>query len=188
MPPAKKKAVASPSTTAESTILAYLQEKNRPYSINDLVLNLHNKHTKAVIQKTISTLVTKKHVTEKVYGKQTVYVASQDNVEVPTPEELDEMDSTLASLKSEQELLSNQHKELSSELQSLMARPTLSMLLERMETLNLETESMTQRLIKFTSAQPESGSLLIDVAERRALDAMHTLLLKQEKQRQRLVS
>lgn len=42
---------------AGEAVLEYLATQNRPYSVNDIVLNLHKEHGKAAIQKGLEKLV-----------------------------------------------------------------------------------------------------------------------------------
>ncbi|XP_076748747.1 homologous-pairing protein 2 homolog [Xylocopa sonorina] len=60
------------------TVYKYMKVQNRPYSINDIVLNLHNEYGKASVQKAIDKLVAEGKIFEKVYGKQKVYCPVQD--------------------------------------------------------------------------------------------------------------
>lgn len=43
--------------SADEAVLEYLTSQNRPYSVNDIVLNLHKEHGKAAIQKGLDKLV-----------------------------------------------------------------------------------------------------------------------------------
>lgn len=43
--------------STESAVLQYLTSQNRPYSVNDIVLNLHKEHGKTAVQKALDTLV-----------------------------------------------------------------------------------------------------------------------------------
>jgi 26S proteasome regulatory subunit, ATPase 3, interacting protein len=96
-------------------ILEYLRQQNRPYSasncliclidkdyidfIDDIVSNLHQAVSKIVTQKVLDQLVAEGEVTEKAYGKQTVYVIRQDSTSAPSQEELDSMDDQINKLK-----------------------------------------------------------------------------------------
>lgn len=42
---------------ATHTIYDYMKTQNRPYSVNDIVRNLHNEYSKAVVQQTMDQLV-----------------------------------------------------------------------------------------------------------------------------------
>jgi hypothetical protein len=57
---------------AKAIVVKYLTNQNRPYSVNDLVANLHNEVPKALMQKTLDGLVEESKIKEKVNGKQKV--------------------------------------------------------------------------------------------------------------------
>ena len=59
-------------TEAKAIVVKYLTNQNRPYSVNDLVANLHNEVPKTVMQKTLDSLVEEGKIKEKVNGKQKV--------------------------------------------------------------------------------------------------------------------
>ncbi|KAK1118839.1 hypothetical protein K0M31_014610 [Melipona bicolor] len=61
------------------TVYKYMKVQNRPYSINDLVSNLHNEYGKTAVQKAIDKLVSEGKIFEKVYGKQKIYCPVQDS-------------------------------------------------------------------------------------------------------------
>ena len=50
----------------KSAVHKYLRDQNRPYSINDILLNLHKEHGKTALQKAIDVLVVEGKVIEKV--------------------------------------------------------------------------------------------------------------------------
>ncbi|KAK2581899.1 hypothetical protein KPH14_002356 [Odynerus spinipes] len=63
---------------AMETVYKHLKVQNRPYSVNDIVLNLHNEFGKSAVQKAIDHLVAEGKIFEKAYGKQKVYCVVQD--------------------------------------------------------------------------------------------------------------
>lgn len=56
------------SSDAKSAVFKYLRDQNRPYSVNDIMLNLHKEHGKAAIQKGIDLLVCDGKIIEKVFS------------------------------------------------------------------------------------------------------------------------
>lgn len=62
----------------ENSVLKYLQRVNRPYSVNDIVQNLHNEVTKSAVQKVLDQLVSQGEVKEKCYNKQKIYTIAQN--------------------------------------------------------------------------------------------------------------
>lgn len=63
---------------AANAVYKYMKTQNRPYSVSDIVTNLHNEHTKTAVQKAMDQLVTDGKLFEKVYGKQKIYCVAQD--------------------------------------------------------------------------------------------------------------
>lgn len=63
---------------ANEAVLKYLRNTNRPYSANDIVMNLHKEFGKTIVQRALDALVQQTVVLEKVYGKQKVYVIRQE--------------------------------------------------------------------------------------------------------------
>ncbi|XP_076249110.1 homologous-pairing protein 2 homolog [Calliopsis andreniformis] len=61
------------------TVYKYMKVHNRPYSINDIVSNLHNEYGKTAVQKAIDKLVVEGKIFEKAYGKQKIYCVVQDS-------------------------------------------------------------------------------------------------------------
>ena len=50
---------------AKAIVVKYLTNQNRPYSVNDLVANLHNEVPKALMQKTLDGLVEESKIKER---------------------------------------------------------------------------------------------------------------------------
>ncbi|KZC06167.1 Homologous-pairing protein 2 like protein [Dufourea novaeangliae] len=88
-----------------------MKVQNRPYSVNDVVSNLHNEYGKTSVQKAIEKLVAEGKIFEKVYGKQKVYCVVQDsNLDV---EELMRIDKELQAHANEVE---SKYQELDKEI------------------------------------------------------------------------
>lgn len=58
----------------------YLAKQNRPYSITDIMTNLHNSIPKAVMLKALAQLEEASVITAKTYGKSIIYVIRQTGV------------------------------------------------------------------------------------------------------------
>uniref|UniRef100_A0A8K9V9I4 Homologous-pairing protein 2 homolog n=1 Tax=Oncorhynchus mykiss TaxID=8022 RepID=A0A8K9V9I4_ONCMY len=73
--------VANVSQVRSSTaiIFAYLNEKNRPYSAQDVFNNLQKQHGlgKTAVVKAMEQLALEGKIKEKTYGKQKIYFADQ---------------------------------------------------------------------------------------------------------------
>jgi len=56
---------------ATDAVYKYMKMQNRPYSVNDIVTNLHNEYNKTMVQKAMEQLVTDGKLFEKVGKKDT---------------------------------------------------------------------------------------------------------------------
>ena len=76
--------MAPKESETSSAIFSYLSQQNRPYSANDLHLNLHKEHGKAAIQKVVDAMVEGGKLKVKVNGKQTCYFVNQVSAKFKT--------------------------------------------------------------------------------------------------------
>lgn len=83
-------------TMATEGVLKYLQSTNRPYSANDIVLNMHKEFGKTAVQKALDDLVTQAQVLEKAYGKQKIYCVKQPDDKSAGETELTDLDSEVS--------------------------------------------------------------------------------------------
>lgn len=66
---------------AEDLVKNYLREQYRPYSVSDLILNLHNKVNKVTMTKCLESLVSNKEIISKTYGKMVFYVYREEEID-----------------------------------------------------------------------------------------------------------
>lgn len=62
---------------ASDAVLKYLTDTNRPYSCNDVTVNLRGAYGKSAVQKALDALSESGKIRCKLYGKQKVYAALQ---------------------------------------------------------------------------------------------------------------
>ena len=72
----------------QQIVLKYMADQNRPYSTNDIVMNLRKEFGKTAVQNALDNLVIEKKLTEKVNGKQKVYVINQESLPTANQKEL----------------------------------------------------------------------------------------------------
>ena len=72
----------------QQVVLKYMADQNRPYSTNDIVMNLRKEFGKTAVQNALDNLVIKEKLTEKINGKQKVYVINQDSLPTANEKEL----------------------------------------------------------------------------------------------------
>lgn len=62
---------------AERVILDYMTRQNRPYSVGNVVDNLHKAVAKPVAQRVLDKLAEKNELIKKEYGKAVIYCVNQ---------------------------------------------------------------------------------------------------------------
>ena len=60
--------MAPKEAASQKAVLDYLVSTNRPYSVNDIVMNLHKEHGKAVVQRVLDQLVEQDQIKIKLNG------------------------------------------------------------------------------------------------------------------------
>ncbi|QQP49664.1 Diacylglycerol kinase [Caligus rogercresseyi] len=140
----------------------YLRHQNRPYSVNDLVLNLHKEFGKTAAQKALDSLVADGDVIEKVNGKQKAYVINQANMPTASEAELSKLDS---------DALKNMESSLTTEEA-----------LRRVKELEGTVSEMEERLEKLSS-----NCVLVSKADKENVMRGHENAVKEWRKRKRIV-
>ena len=81
-------------------VLKYMTDQNRPYSTNDVMMNLHKEFGKSAVQKSLDMLVAEGKLTEKVNGKQKAYVVNQADLPTANEQELAALDAQIKEAES----------------------------------------------------------------------------------------
>jgi 26S proteasome regulatory subunit (ATPase 3-interacting protein) len=110
--------------------------------LDDVFNNLHGKVGKAQVQKSLANLVTSGEITQKVYGKQAVFVVKQDDTERPSQQELDQMEASIAELKTTLAELRDEFKEVSNVLNKLKSSMTIDEMRQRIKQLSMEVSDI----------------------------------------------
>lgn len=168
-----------------SIILAYLNEKNRPYSAQDVFLNLQKQHGlgKTAVVKTMELLATEGKIKEKMYGKQKIYFADQSQFKDVSDEDLKEMDSQISKLNAELQTLSQNCRQLDSELKDLNSSLTTEEITKENKQLKEESSGYKTRLEKIKSATNH-----VTPEEKEKVYKERNLYVKEWKKRKRLAS
>ncbi|CAI4471611.1 ADM_collapsed_G0020110.mRNA.1.CDS.1 [Saccharomyces cerevisiae] len=62
----------------------YLVSQYKPFSVNDIVQNLHNKVTKTTATKALENLVNEKRIVSKTFGKIIIYSCNEQDTALPS--------------------------------------------------------------------------------------------------------
>jgi len=165
------------SNTDECLIVEYLETQNRPYSSTDIFNNLHGQIGKTQLVKILSDLVEREIINQKAYGKQIVYVIPQTAEGTPTPEELNELDAKIESLKKECEDEKSKLKNLNTSLSRLLEEPSNSSALEEISLLEMENCTLKEKIAK--STLPSMLKSKVDPKEKEKVDKEFIYLSKE---------
>lgn len=132
--------------------------------------------------KALTSLVEKGELNGKAYGKQWVYVARQDTLPAPSPDELEQYDLHLEQLKGTVSEQRERTKALQSQLSQLQSSLTNEQMIQRIAHLQSEIVSLDVKLEAL-----RTGSRKVDPKEKAVIDKQFDLYTKEWKLRKRLV-
>ncbi|KAG5346298.1 HOP2 protein, partial [Acromyrmex charruanus] len=168
---------------ATTAVYNYMKMQNRPYSVNDVVANLLNEHSKTAVQKAMDELVTKGKLFEKVYGKQKIYCVVQDS-QYDT-DELMRIDKELQSHANEIETKYQEVMKEVKEQETLLASLKSSLTLEDVQKEKIALQENVKQLThKLDKLMEKSGSEDLQESKRKAqenLDEYSREYLKRKK-------
>ncbi|XP_051157974.1 homologous-pairing protein 2 homolog isoform X3 [Leptopilina boulardi] len=171
---------------SKEIVYKFMKTQNRPFSTNDVVVNLRNELGKSVVQKAFDQLVHEGKLVEKVYGKQKVYCPAQELSR--NADELLRIDKELHShaneLESRQQSLEKEVRTIEASLAGLKSSITLEE--ARMQQLERKhiVDNLTQKLNNLMEA---SGSEDLTETKRKIENAL--IICKREySKRKRIVT
>ena len=134
-------------------VLEYLTTANRPYSTNDVFLNLHKEHGKPAVQRVIDQMVTDNKLKVKLNGKQSCYFVNQDSLVTCSEEELVKLDSLCKDAEDKTKSIGDIVKQKESKLKSLTSSLTNTEAVEELNRLQEENMKLLERLSKLENNQ-----------------------------------
>ncbi|KAI8012387.1 hypothetical protein LOK49_LG06G02750 [Camellia lanceoleosa] len=157
-------------------------QQNRPLNSQNVADFLQKFNLKkASIQKALDSLADSGRISFKEYGKQKIYLARQDQFDIPNSEELTKMKEENTKL---QEQLNEQRRaisEVEGEMKALQSNLTLEQILAKEANLRKEVEEMEDRLTKL-----RGGVTLVSPEERKAVERMYMDTISQWRRRKRM--
>lgn len=170
------------SDSAEGIVLNFVNEQNKPLNVQNVADSLQKFNLKkAAVQKALDSLADGGKITFKEYGKQKIYLARQDQFDIPDTEELNRMKEENAKL---QEMVDEQKRaisEVEGEIKALQSNLTLEEIRVREATQRNEAEEMEKKLIKL-----RGGVTLVTPEERKAVEELYADMISQWRKRKRM--
>ncbi|KAM4623188.1 homologous-pairing protein 2 homolog [Discoglossus pictus] len=135
-------------------ILKYLNDQNRPYSTQDVFGNLQREHGlgKTAVVKAMELLAQQGKIKEKVYGKQKIYFADQEQFPSVSDTELRGLDSQISELSTKLQTTQQSCRQLDSELKDLASSMTTEQMMKEIKELKEECARYQEKLEKIKSA------------------------------------
>lgn len=166
-------------------VLDYLQLHNRPFSANDIIINVSkNKElTKPQIQKALDKLVKQGAVFDKVYNKQKLYCIKQEDVGDPQAfeEELKELDRNIMTTQSKFKETQENIMISSTKCKEMQSRMTMTEAKESQSKMNAEVSE----LVKAVNELSENREEIADT-DRKKVYEEHGRVLKEYRKRKRI--
>eukprot|EP00249_Psilotum_nudum_P001486 c1395_g1_i1 orf=148-867(-) len=166
----------------EGIVLNFMNEQNRPLNVQNVADSLQKYGIKkAAAQKALDILADSSQVSFKEYGKQKIYLAQQDQFQIPNAEELEVLKRDNERLQKEVQAEKSALLELETELQTLESNLTLEQIKEREQKLRDEVVIMENKLNKL-----REGTVLVTPEDRQKVHEMYNLRINQWKKRKRI--
>ncbi|XP_040187756.1 homologous-pairing protein 2 homolog isoform X2 [Rana temporaria] len=144
----------SKDSGAIGIILKYLNGQNRPHSTQDVFSNLQKEHGlgKTAVVKAMEQLAQQDKIKEKVYGKQKIYFADQEQFPSVSDSELRNLDAQISKLSTTLQGTQQSCRQLESELKDLNKSMTNEEMLKEIKELKKECSIHQEKLQKIKSA------------------------------------
>ncbi|XP_036794174.1 homologous-pairing protein 2 homolog isoform X2 [Oncorhynchus mykiss] len=152
-----------------TVIFAYLNEKNRPYSAQDVFNNLQKQHGlgKTAVVKAMEQLALEGKIKEKTYGKQKIYFADQAQFAEVSEADLKAIDSRISDLSTQVQALSQGCRQLDAEMKELNSSLTTEEMMSEIKELKAECSGYREHLEKIKSVTnhvtPEQKEMASDM-------------------------
>ncbi|XP_039112740.1 homologous-pairing protein 2 homolog isoform X1 [Hyaena hyaena] len=145
---------AESAAGAPGIILRYLQEQNRPYSAQDVFGNLQREHGlgKAAVVKALEQLAQQGKIKEKMYGKQKIYFADQDQFDTVSDADLQGLDAKIVTLTAKVQSLQQGCRYMEAELKELTSALTTPEMQKEIQELKKECAGYRERLKNIKAA------------------------------------
>ncbi|KAJ7557642.1 hypothetical protein O6H91_04G003500 [Diphasiastrum complanatum] len=166
----------------EGIVLNFINEQNKPLN-SQIVADSLQKYgiKKTAAQKALDSLADAGKITFKEYGKQKIYLAKQDQFNIPTNEELEHMKKEISNLQENLAVESNAVNALGADIRAVETNMTMEQIRSKITTLSDEIGSMESKLI-----QLRGGAILVTLEEKKKVEDNYSSKITLWKKRKRI--
>uniref|UniRef100_A0A7N0USA4 Homologous-pairing protein 2 homolog n=1 Tax=Kalanchoe fedtschenkoi TaxID=63787 RepID=A0A7N0USA4_KALFE len=166
----------------EGIVLNFVNEQNRPLNSQNVADSLQKFNLKkTAVQKALDNLADSGKISFKEYGKQKIYMARQDQFDIPNSEELSRMKEENAELQKQLEEQKKLISEVEGEIKGLQSNLTLEEIQTKTAQLMKEVKEMEDKLTKL-----RQGVTLVSPEERQTVEKLFSDTMTQWKRRKRM--
>ncbi|KAJ3697708.1 hypothetical protein LUZ61_001413 [Rhynchospora tenuis] len=174
--------MAPKSDSVEGIVLTFVNEQNRPLNVQNAADALQKFNLKkTAVQKALDALADNGQISFKEYGKQKIYLARQDQFNIPNAQELDEMKKQNAELQEELAAQKKATSEVEAEIRTLQSNLTLEEINAKQAKLKSEVKEMEEKLKKL-----QSGVVLVKPEDKKAIEDSFHEKVNQWRKRKRM--
>lgn len=173
----------SKEALAITAVLDYLNKQNRPYSVIDILNNLHKEHGKTAITKACELLAEQGKIKEKVNGKQKCYFADQSQFPDVDDNEIKEMDSKINQLSELVQQKQEENRKLDSELKGLSSSISTEDAKKELEMLGHECVKCKEKISTL-----KSGAVQISPGDKDRIYKSREKFVKEWRKRKRMAN
>ncbi|KAM7274430.1 hypothetical protein ACFE04_016296 [Oxalis oulophora] len=157
-------------------------QQNRPLNVQNVADALQKFNLKkGPVQKALDSLEKSSKILFKEYGKQKIYMARQDQFDIPNSEELSKMKEANDKLQEQFGEVKRQISAVEGEIKALQSNLTMEEIRVKEAKLKKEVNEMEERLIKL-----RKGVTLVRPEDRKAVENMFSEKLNQWRKRKRM--
>ncbi|XP_050225597.1 homologous-pairing protein 2 homolog [Mercurialis annua] len=168
--------------SAEAIVLNFVNEQNRPVNSQNAADALQKFNLKkAAVQKALDSLADSGKISFKEYGKQKIYIARQDQFEIPNSEELNLMKEKNSELQKQVEEQKKATNAVEGEIKALQSNLTLEQIHDKEVKLRNEVKEMEDKMVKL-----RGGVTLVSPEERKAIEKIYSEQISHWKKRKRM--
>lgn len=174
--------MAPKSDSVEGIVLNFVNEQNRPLNSQNVADSLQKFNLKkSSVQKALDALADSGRISFKEYGKQKIYLARQDQFDIPNSEELSSMKEENAKLQQQLEEQKRAISEVEGEIKTLQSNLTLEQIRAKEAKLKMEVEEMEDKLNNL-----RGGVTLVKFEDRKVVEEMYSDRINQWRRRKRI--
>ncbi|KAJ9708151.1 hypothetical protein PVL29_000287 [Vitis rotundifolia] len=174
--------MAPKSDSVEGIVLNFVNEQNRPLNSQNAADSLQKFNLKkSSVQKALDALADSGRISFKEYGKQKIYLARQDQFDIPNSEELSRMKEENAKLQQQLQEQKRAISEVEGEIKTLQSNLTLEQIRAKEAKLKMEVEEMEDKLTNL-----RGGVTLVKFEDRKVVEEMYSDRINQWRRRKRI--